>query len=89
MEQIEGYIWTLHRIYSTMLIIYVVMSWLPSVKESFIGELLGKLIDPYLAPFRRFIPPIGGVIDLTPIIAYFSLGLVAQGLITLLGLFIG
>jgi YggT family protein len=88
LEQIESFIWLLHRIYSTMLIIYVVMSWLPSVKESFIGELLGKMVDPYLTPFRRLIPPIGGIIDITPIVAYFSLSLVAQGLVTVLGLFI-
>ena len=43
-------------------------------RESFIGELLGKLVEPYLAPFRRFIPPIGGMIDISPIVALFALG---------------
>lgn len=71
-----------------MLIIYVLMSWLPSVKESYVGELLGKLVEPYLKPFRKFIPPIGGVLDISPIIAFFSLWFVAQGLISVLSLVI-
>lgn len=71
-----------------MLIIYVLMSWLPSVRESYVGELLGKLVEPYLKPFRKFIPPIGGVLDISPIIAFFSLWFVAQGLISVLSLVI-
>lgn len=84
MDQIEQYIGILYRIYSYMIIIYVLMSWLPSVRESFVGELLGKLVEPYLRPFRKLIPPIGGMLDISPIIAYFALGFVAQGLIAVL-----
>ncbi|QTH46083.1 YggT family protein [Cohnella sp. LGH] len=87
MEQIENYIGILYRIYSYMIIIYVLMSWLPAVKESFVGELLGKLVEPYLRPFRKLIPPIGGILDISPIIAYFALGFVAQGLIAVLNFF--
>ena len=84
MNQVENYIGIVYRIYSYMIIIYVLMSWLPAVKESFVGELLGKLVEPYLKPFRRIIPPIGGMLDISPIVAYFALGFVAQGLITVL-----
>ncbi len=87
MEQIQDYIGILYRIYSYMIIIYVLMSWLPAVKESFVGELLGKLVEPYLRPFRKLIPPIGGILDISPIIAYFALGFVAQGLIAVLNFF--
>lgn len=72
-----------------MIIIYVLMSWLPAVKESFVGELLGKLVEPYLKPFRKLIPPIGGMLDISPIIAYFALGFVAQGLIAVLRFLFG
>lgn len=84
MAQIEEYVMALYRIYSWMIIIYVLMSWLPAVKESYVGELLGKIVEPYLRPFRRLIPPIGGMLDISPIIAYFALGFVAQGLIAVL-----
>ncbi|MFC4599428.1 YggT family protein [Cohnella hongkongensis] len=89
MEQLEVYIGILYRIYSYMIIIYVLMSWLPAVKESFVGELLGKLVEPYLRPFRKIIPPIGGILDISPIIAYFALGFVAQGLIAVLRFLFG
>ncbi|RED65795.1 YggT family protein [Cohnella lupini] len=86
MEQIEQFIGILYRIYSYMIIIYVLMSWLPAVKESFVGEMLGKLVEPYLKPFRRFIPPIGGMIDISPIVAYFALGFVVRGLLAVLSI---
>lgn len=71
---------TLINIYYFMIIAYVFMSWLPNVRESFVGEWLGKLVEPYLAPFRKLIPPIGGMLDISPIVALFSLYFVALGL---------
>ncbi|MEF2964656.1 YggT family protein [Paenibacillus sp. M1] len=81
---IDNIIALLLNIYSTMIIIYILMSWLPNVRESFIGELLGKLVEPFLAPFRRFIPPLMGMIDFSPIIALFVLRLAAVGLSSVL-----
>ncbi|WP_308640005.1 YggT family protein [Paenibacillus silvisoli] len=78
----------LSQIYQYMIIAYVLLSWLPSLRESFIGELLGKLVEPYLAPFRRFIPSIGGVIDISPIVALFALRFVALGLISVINMFV-
>lgn len=71
-----------------MILVYVLMSWLPNVRESFIGELLGKLVEPYLSPFRRFIPPIMGMIDISPIVALFVLQLARNGLISVLEFFL-
>ncbi|ANY69937.1 YggT family protein [Paenibacillus algorifonticola] len=75
----------LQSIYSFMIIGYVLMSWLPNARESFIGVFLGKLVEPYLGIFRRFIPPIGGMIDISPIVAIFALRFVAMGLIAVVG----
>ena len=33
--------------------------WIPGCRETAIGEFLGKITEPYLEPFRRFIPPLG------------------------------
>lgn len=74
----------LQNIYSFMLIGYVLLSWLPNARESFIGIWLGKLVEPYLGIFRRFIPPIGGMLDISPIIAIFALRFIAAGLIAVL-----
>ncbi|OMF20966.1 YggT family protein [Paenibacillus baimaensis] len=83
-----GYVNTLIEIYTYMLIAYVLLSWLPSAKESFIGEILGKLCEPYLSIFRRFIPPIAGVIDISPIVALIALRFVGQGIAAVLLFFI-
>lgn len=70
----------LFNIYFYMIVIYVLMSWLPNLRENFIGELLTKLVEPYLSTFRRFIPPIMGMLDISPIIALFVLQFVQGGL---------
>ncbi|NHN28637.1 YggT family protein [Paenibacillus sp. S3N08] len=79
-----GYIDTLIQIYTYMLIAYVLLSWLPAAKESFVGEILGKLCEPYLSIFRRFIPPIAGVIDISPLVALIALNFVGQGIAAIL-----
>jgi len=63
-----------------MIIAYVLLSWVPNVRGSAVGEMLGKLVEPYLKPFRRLIPSIGGIIDISPIIAYIALYYVAIGI---------
>lgn len=87
--EIYSIVGTLFQIYFYMILVYVLMSWLPNVRESFVGELLGKLVEPYLAPFRRFIPPIMGMIDISPIVALFVLQLAQRGVYALLGYFLG
>lgn len=69
----------IYRIYYWMIIIYIFMSWVPNVRESFIGEFLGKMVEPYLAPFRRIVPPLG-MIDFSPIVALLALWLASFGL---------
>lgn len=72
--------------YSTVIIIYVLMSWLPTNRGILadIRSLLGKLCDPYLNLFKKMIPPIGGMVDVTPVIALLVLQL---GIRLLIGLF--
>lgn len=67
------------RVYSFGLIIYIFMSWFPGARESSFGEILSKLYEPYLEPFRRFIPPLG-MIDISPVVAIIVLQLAGFGL---------
>lgn len=57
--------------YSMVIFVYVLMSWIPTsggvVRDVY--DALGKICDPYLDLFKRLIPPIGGMVDITPIIA--------------------
>ncbi|AIQ64950.1 YGGT family protein [compost metagenome] len=84
MPQIYSIINILYNIYFYMILFYVLMSWLPNVRDNFIGELLGKLVEPYLRPFRRIIPPLFGTIDFSPIVALFVLELAMRGLVAVL-----
>lgn len=70
------------EIYTYVLIASVLMSWVPSIKESRIGQILTKITDPYLDIFRKFIPPIG-MIDISPIVAIIALNLASTGIVVL------
>ena len=66
--------------YTTIIFIYVIMSWIPH-NTGIVGDVyrvLGKLCDPYLDLFKKLIPPIGGMVDVTPIIALLVLQLVVR-----------
>jgi len=70
------------RLYSWAIIIYIIMSWFPGARESAFGEMLGRICEPYLEMFRKFIPPIG-MIDFSPIVAILVLGLARMGAVQL------
>ncbi|MBQ9043255.1 MAG: YggT family protein [Eggerthellaceae bacterium] len=72
--------------YTTIIFIYVIMSWIPN-STGIVGDVyrvLGKICDPYLNLFKRLIPPIGGMVDVTPIIALLVLQLVVRFIVGIL-----
>ena len=70
------------QVYYFGMIIYFFTSWVPSIRESEIGEILGKIYEPFLEPFRKVIPSIG-IIDISSIVAIFVLVLFQKGLVTI------
>lgn len=70
------------QIYSWAIIIYILMSWFPNARESKFGQLLGKIVEPYLEPFRKIIPPLG-MIDISPIVAIIVLNFAEYGAVEL------
>ncbi|GAB1156579.1 MULTISPECIES: YggT family protein [Paenibacillus] len=87
MYQLQVVVFYLFEIYFYMIIGYVLMSWLPNARESVIGEWLAKLVEPYLSPFRRFIPPLFGMLDISPIVALITLQLARSGLLSIISYF--
>ncbi|RNL18413.1 YggT family protein [Slackia faecicanis] len=68
---LEYLIVSLADVYTMILFVYVLMSWIPQ-KGGIIADIdtvLGRVCDPFLDLFRRFIPPIGGMVDISPIFA--------------------
>lgn len=73
------------NLYSLALIIYIFMSWVPNARQSSVGQFLGQICEPFLRPFRQIIPPIGGMLDISPIAALLVLQFATRGLNVLLG----
>jgi len=60
-------------IYSTILLIRILLTWFPSINWSDQPfEAVAQLTDPYLNIFRSIIPPLGGF-DISSILAILAL----------------
>lgn len=77
---IRNFINTIFPIFTWGLIIYILSSWLPALRESAFGRILGKIYEPILEPVRNLIPPLGGMLDLSPIILLIVMRLFQSGL---------
>ena len=67
--------------YYILLILRIFLTWIPSIdwmQQPF--TWLRSITDPFLNIFRGIIPPIGGVLDISPVIAIILLQLL-QGLV--------
>lgn len=80
MGAVASLIITLLNIYSWLIIIYILMSWVPNARESGFGYMLGRIVEPYLEPFRKIIPPLG-MLDISPIVAIIALRLAERGVV--------
>lgn len=61
-------------IYIILIIVQVILSWVSPYGDNPIAALVFPLTRPVLGPFRRIIPPIGGI-DLSPLFALLALQL--------------
>ncbi|XP_022131764.1 ylmG homolog protein 2, chloroplastic [Momordica charantia] len=59
-------------IYNTLLVVRLVLTWFPNTPPAIVSPL-STLCDPYLNIFRGIIPPLGGTLDLSPILAFLVL----------------
>lgn len=49
------------NIYTLLLLVYAVISWIPDLRRGRWVYYLASLIEPVLMPIRRVIPPLGGL----------------------------
>jgi YggT family protein len=89
MSAIVTLISVLFQLYEFLLLIRVLLSWInvdpyrPVIDHPAI-RLLERITEPVLAPLRRLIPPIGGTIDISPVVALLLLEIVRRLLVSLL-----
>lgn len=62
-------------VYMVMLFIRIMGSWVPELQNTRFMMFIGFCTDPYLNIFRRIIPPLG-MIDISPIVAFFCLSII-------------
>eukprot|EP01025_Chloroclados_australasicus_P018040 TRINITY_DN19311_c0_g1_i2.p3 TRINITY_DN19311_c0_g1~~TRINITY_DN19311_c0_g1_i2.p3 ORF type:complete len:242 (+),score=24.89 TRINITY_DN19311_c0_g1_i2:69-728(+) len=60
------------NLYNAALIGRILLTWFPNPPQVIAGPL-STICDPYLNLFRGIIPPLGGTIDLSPILAFLVL----------------
>ena len=64
--------------YQLILLARVLISWVQPDPYNPIVRFLHSMTDPILVPLRRIIPPLGGMIDLSPMIAMLLIQLIIQ-----------
>lgn len=71
-------------VYTVMIFIRVVGSWFPNWQHHSFMRFIHHYTEPYLGLIRRIIPPIGGFLDLSPIIGFLLLGILEQIILMIL-----
>ena len=66
---------TVFFLYYLLLIINIFASWFPRLQRHPMMRIVERFTNPYLNIFRKVIPPIGGALDLSPLLAFVSLRL--------------
>lgn len=77
-------IWRLFDLLMLLMIVRVFLTWIPNINwynQPF--KLLKDISDPIFEPFRRILPPIGGL-DLSPILAFIVIGLIQRLIVSLM-----
>ncbi|NGX35801.1 MAG: hypothetical protein K1000chlam1_00634 [Candidatus Anoxychlamydiales bacterium] len=59
--------------YTIFLIVRVLSSWFPQFRNHQFMRFIAYYTDPYLNIFKRIIPPIGGTIDVSPLVGFLIL----------------
>lgn len=59
--------------YTVLLFVRIISSWFPQWQAHHLVRFVGFYTDPYLNLFRRLLPPLGGVLDISPILGFFGL----------------
>lgn len=79
----------LFQFYSLLILVRVILSWLNltsyrSSSSNTLVLILYRVTDPVLVPLQRIIPPIGGAIDISPVVALILLQILRYIVVSIL-----
>ena len=67
-----------------IMIVRILLTWFPNINwynQPF--KVMKEITDPILEPFRRIIPPLGGI-DFSPIVAFIALEILREVIVRIL-----
>lgn len=76
------------QIYSIILVIYALLSWFPGAPESALGQMVHRLVEPFLSLFKKLPLQFAGL-DFTVLVAILLLNFLERLLAQLFLLMIG
>ncbi len=77
------------QLYEFLILIRVLLTWIntdpynPVIRHPVV-QILHRVTEPVLQPLRRVIPPIGGTVDISPVIALILLEILRRVLVSFL-----
>lgn len=74
----EDFIVILSNLLIFLIIARVILSWFRMPLRGRLFHFLYDVTEPILVFFRRLVPPLGGVVDISPILAYFAIEIVSS-----------
>lgn len=83
MRYLSTFVSILAQVLSITILARILLSWIPSLQQSRLGQLIYEITEPILGPIRRVIPPLG-MIDLSPMIALLLIQMVSGLLLRLI-----
>jgi len=72
------------QIINIAIVVRVVLSWIPHNRMNSLIDIIYQITDPILKPIQNVVPPLGGRIDITPMIAMFLIQIIRPIIIGLL-----
>ena len=72
------------QVYSYVLLARALISWIPNLDPyNPIVQFLYQITEPVLEPIRKLVPPLGGMIDISMMIAFFGIMILQQILVSM------
>ena len=74
---VGGLLYGIIAVYMLLIFARIIYSWFADPHSPLLHFLI-RATEPVLAPFRRLIPPVGGMMDISPIVVMFLLDLLRR-----------
>jgi YggT family protein len=86
MNSLIRFVVALYWVYTLLILLYVILSWVQLPYNVWLGRLrtfLHDTVEPYIRLFRRILPPMGAF-DLSPMVALLALWIAEQIVVSIL-----